>query len=84
MLTSRVHPGESMASYVIEYVIDFLLGNSPIARVLRENFIFKIIPMLNVDGVLNGNYRCGLAGVDLNRQYLDPSKKLNPTILATK
>ncbi len=67
MLTSRVHPGETMASYAIEYVIDFLLGNSPIARVLRENFVFKIIPMLNVDGVLNGNYRCGLGGVDLNR-----------------
>ncbi len=40
LLTSRVHPGESMASYVIEYIIDFLTGNSYEARVLRENFIF--------------------------------------------
>ncbi|KAL4508114.1 hypothetical protein ABPG72_021487 [Tetrahymena utriculariae] len=84
MLTSRVHPGESMASYVIEYVIDFLIGNSHEARILRENFIFKVIPMLNIDGVLNGNYRCNLAGVDLNRQYIDPNKKLHPTILSTK
>jgi murein tripeptide amidase MpaA len=66
-LTSRVHPGESAVSYVIEYIIDFIAGNSMEARILRENFIFKIVPMLNIDGVLNGNYRCNLAGVDLNR-----------------
>ena len=40
--------------------------------------------MLNPDGVINGNYRCNLAGVDLNRQWVDPSKKLHPTIFATK
>ena len=56
-----------MASYVIEYIIEFLAGNQHEARILRENFIFKIVPMLNIDGVINGNYRCNLAGVDLNR-----------------
>lgn len=35
ILTSRVHPGETMASYIIEYIIDFLLGNSALARSLR-------------------------------------------------
>lgn len=34
-LTSRVHPGETMTSYLIEYIIDFLLSNSPIARYIR-------------------------------------------------
>jgi len=28
--------------------------------------------------------RCNLAGVDLNRQWIDPSKKLHPTIYNTK
>jgi murein tripeptide amidase MpaA len=83
-LTSRVHPGETMASYLIEYIIDYLVSNSPIARTLRENFIIKIVPMLNIDGVVNGNYRCNLAGVDLNRQWIDPSKKSHPTIYHTK
>jgi murein tripeptide amidase MpaA len=83
-LTSRVHPGESMASYLIENIIDFLISNSPIAKALRENFIFKIVPMLNIDGVVNGNYRCNLVGVDLNRQWIDPSKKNHPTIYHTK
>ena len=42
VLTSRVHPVESMASYIIEYVFDFLTGNCFEARILRENFIIKV------------------------------------------
>ena len=44
----------------------------------------QIVPMLNVDGVIVGNYRCSLAGVDLNRNWADPSRKLHPTIYYTK
>ena len=57
VLTSRVHPGETNASWIIEGICDFLLGNSSEAALLRERYIFKIIPMLNPDGVINGNYR---------------------------
>ena len=49
-------------------VIDLLTSRTKEADVLRQNFVFKIIPMLNPDGVIYGNYRCGLAGVDLNRR----------------
>ena len=73
-----------MSSYIIEYIIDFLVSNHAIAKTLRENFVFKIIPMLNIDGVIIGNYRCNLSGADLNRQYIDPSKKLHPTIYFAK
>ena len=54
ILTSRVHPGETMVSYVIENVINFITGDSQQAKFLRKNFTFKIIPMLNIDGVING------------------------------
>jgi cytosolic carboxypeptidase protein 2/3 len=54
------------------------------AALLRENFIFKIIPMLNPDGVINGNYRCSLAGCDLNRRWKFPSKTLHPTVYNIK
>jgi len=30
---------------------------------------FKIIPMLNPDGVIIGNYRCGIMGYDYNREF---------------
>mmetsp|Transcript_13479 Transcript_13479/g.11544 ORF Transcript_13479/g.11544 Transcript_13479/m.11544 type:complete len:495 (+) Transcript_13479:437-1921(+) len=83
-ITARVHPGETQASFVMEHIIDFLIGPSVEAKLLRDNFIIKIVPMLNPDGVLNGNYRCALSGVDLNRSWIDPSKKLHPTIFSTK
>ena len=54
MITARVHPGESNASWVMKGTLEFLVSNDPVARLLRENFIFKIIPMLNPDGVING------------------------------
>jgi murein tripeptide amidase MpaA len=40
--------------------------------------------MLNPDGVVYGNYRCSLLGVDLNRRWINPSKILHPTIYYTK
>ena len=40
--------------------------------------------MLNVDGVIVGNYRCNLSGADLNRQWITPSKASHPTIYFTK
>ena len=45
---------------------------------LREEFLIKIIPMVNVDGVINGNYRSNISGSDVNRQWLFPSKKFQP------
>lgn len=65
-LTGRVHPGESNCSYIIEGIVNYLITNknSP----LLNEFIFIIIPMLNPDGVVYGNYRCSVLGVDLNRR----------------
>jgi len=40
--------------------------------------------MLNPDGVILGNSRCGLAGWDLNRVWIDPNKIEHPTIFHTK
>ena len=44
--------------------------------ILRDHFVFKIVPMLNPDGVVNGNYRCSLSGQDLNRQWLAETLRL--------
>ncbi|TYZ63720.1 hypothetical protein PybrP1_003689 [[Pythium] brassicae (nom. inval.)] len=83
-LTARVHPGESNSSFVMHGIVDFLTGDSREARFLRHHFVFKLVPMLNPDGVVHGNYRCSLAGTDLNRRWARPSAELHPTILAAK
>ena len=36
--------------------------------------------MLNPDGVVVGNYRCSLAGVDLNRVWDKPQREVHPTV----
>ncbi|KAJ7419253.1 Cytosolic carboxypeptidase 1 [Willisornis vidua] len=83
-LSARVHPGETNASWVMKGTLEYLMGNSPNAQCLRESFIFKIIPMLNPDGVINGNHRCSLSGEDLNRQWQNPNPDLHPTIYHAK
>jgi len=84
LITARVHPGESNASWIMKGMLDFLTGSSLDAKILRDNFVFKIIPMLNPDGVIVGNYRCSLSGHDLNRQWGEPSRSLHPTVYFAK
>lgn len=40
--------------------------------------------MLNPDGVVLGNYRCSMAGLDLNRRWRDPSATITPSIFYLK
>lgn len=47
VIMSRVHPGETNASWIMQGIIDFLVGNTTEAMQLRERYVFKIIPMLN-------------------------------------
>ncbi|KAL4494540.1 hypothetical protein ABPG72_004442 [Tetrahymena utriculariae] len=80
ILSARVHPGETVSSFVMKGIIDNLLSDTEEAHSLRDRFVFKIIPMLNPDGVVHGNYRCSLSGCDLNRRWKNPLKTLHPEI----
>ena len=46
--------------------------------------MFKVVPMLNPDGVILGNYRCSLSGRDLNRNYRSKLREAYPTVWHTK
>jgi len=54
------------------------------AKNLRKHFVFKIIPMLNPDGVARGYYRLDTKAYNLNRYYLNPEAANHPTIWAVK
>ena len=84
VLIGRQHPGETVGSYVIKGCIDFLMGNSEEAKKLREIYLFKIVPMMNPDGVLVGNSRTSFAGCDLNRRWGKPNEIIHPEIFHTK
>uniref|UniRef100_A0A8C4VIR2 AGBL carboxypeptidase 3 n=1 Tax=Gopherus evgoodei TaxID=1825980 RepID=A0A8C4VIR2_9SAUR len=84
ILTARVHPGETNSSWIMKGFLDYILGNSGDARLLRDTFVFKVVPMLNPDGVIVGNYRCSLVGQDLNRNYKSDLKESFPSVWYTR
>ncbi|XP_040116859.1 cytosolic carboxypeptidase 3 [Oryx dammah] len=84
ILTARVHPGETNSSWIMKGFLDYILGNSSDAKLLRDTFVFKVVPMLNPDGVIVGNYRCSLAGRDLNRNYTSLLKESFPSVWYTR
>lgn len=67
VIASRVHPGETNTSYILHGLIKFLVSTDKLANMLRDKFIFKIIPMINPDGAIVGNNRSSLLGKDMNR-----------------
>ncbi|KAK4467595.1 hypothetical protein MN116_000259, partial [Schistosoma mekongi] len=84
VITARVHPGETNSSWIIRGFLQFLTSNDTIAVTLKKQYAFYIIPMLNPDGVIVGNYRCSLTGRDLNRNYRHPRKDFFPTVWSVK
>lgn len=84
VVSARIHPGEAQSSYVCQGLVDYLLSDAPVACLLRKLYIFKIFPMINPDGVILGNYRCNLAGADLNRRCVQPSMALHTCVYGFK
>uniref|UniRef100_A0A034V7Z5 Cytosolic carboxypeptidase NnaD n=2 Tax=Bactrocera dorsalis TaxID=27457 RepID=A0A034V7Z5_BACDO len=84
VVSARVHPSETPASWMMKGLMDFITGDTLAAKRLRHRFIFKLIPMLNPDGVIVGNTRNSLTGKDLNRQYRTVIRETYPSIWYTK
>ena len=84
-VSCRVHPGEVPAQHTMKGIINLLLDKNDLCAIeLRRKYVFKIIPILNPDGVYRGNFRMDQHGQNLNRYYLDPNQTLQPSIFAAK
>lgn len=84
-LYARQHPGESMAEWWMEGAIEMLLDPAnPHARALRSKCRFHIVPNCNPDGSFRGHLRTNAVGVNLNREWQEPSAERSPEILAIR
>ena len=80
-IIARQHPGESMAEWFVEGVLDRLLDeDDAVARKLLSNCIFYIVANMNPDGSVRGNLRSNAAGANLNREWLDASMEKSPEV----
>ncbi|CAM9301550.1 unnamed protein product, partial [Choristocarpus tenellus] len=84
-VSARVHPGETPSSYVFQGILRFLLNiTDPRAAELRRRYVFKLVPLLNPDGVAAGHFRQDTNGNNLNRHYIDPDPVEHAPIFAAK
>ena len=51
---------------------------------LWHHFVFKVVPMINPDGVVIGNTRVNLAGCDMKHKWHASNEQLFPTIYHLK
>lgn len=80
-ITARQHPGETMAEWLIEGLLDRLLDEDDgVARLLLEKAVFYIVPNMNPDGSVRGHLRTNAAGMNLNREWLNPSLEKSPEV----
>jgi murein tripeptide amidase MpaA len=82
---ARQHPGEAMAEWFVEGMLDALLDRSnPVARRLLDEAVFYVVPNMNPDGAVRGNLRTNAAGANLNREWMTPSAERSPEVLCVK
>ncbi len=78
---ARQHPGESMAEWFVEGMLERLLDDSDaVSRSLLNEAIFYVIPNMNPDGSIAGNLRSNAAGANLNREWKKPRIKQSPEV----
>lgn len=68
-LQARQHAWECGTSFLVEGALRFVISDDPAAVRLRDQTIFKFVPMINPDSVARGEVRFNVNGFDPNRQW---------------
>ncbi len=83
-LIAQQHPGEHMAEWFMEGLIEALVQPTPGIRHLLEAADLYLIPNMNPDGAWHGHLRTNLKGVDLNRAWQQASLEDSPEVFFAK
>ena len=80
-ITARQHPGETMAEWLVEGLLQSLLdSDNANSRLLLEKANFYIVPNMNPDGSVRGHLRTNAVGTNLNREWSNPSLEKSPEV----
>jgi murein tripeptide amidase MpaA len=80
-IIARQHPGETMAEWFVEGMLDRLMDESdPVSRSIIARTVLHIVPNMNPDGSVRGNLRTNAAGANLNREWMTPSVERSPEV----
>jgi murein tripeptide amidase MpaA len=80
-IIARQHPGETMAEWFVEGMLERLIDASdPVARALLAGAVVHVVPNMNPDGSVRGNLRTNAAGANLNREWLAPTVERSPEV----
>ncbi|CAG8865642.1 hypothetical protein PS627_01561 [Pseudomonas fluorescens] len=79
-MIAQQHPGEHMAEWFMEGVIDRLQANDAVVQQLLASADLYLIPNMNPDGAFHGHLRTNCKGQDLNRAWQDATTEHTPEV----
>lgn len=80
-MVARQHPGETMAEWWMEGLINRLVDDSdPVVRAVLQKSVIYLVPNMNPDGSRRGHLRTNAAGINLNREWHQSSLEKSPEV----
>ncbi|MCM8558321.1 M14 family metallopeptidase [Sphingomicrobium sediminis] len=84
-LYARQHPGETQAEWWMEGALEKLTDpDDPVSRALLQKCTFHIVPNMNPDGSKRGHLRTNAVGINLNREWDNPTEEKSPEVLVVR
>ncbi len=80
LVTARQHACETMASFVVEGLIDAVLADDATGQWLREHARIHVVPLTDFDGVEDGDQGKNRTPYDHNRDYGEGEDPLYPEV----
>ena len=81
-MVARQHPGETMAEWWMEGMINRLVDHSdPVVNAVLDKAVIYLVPNMNPDGSRRGHLRTNAVGSNLNREWDSPTADKSPEVL---
>ncbi len=69
LVISRQHPPEVTGYFAMQAFVERIAFKSKLSNEFRKDWVVYVVPLMNPDGVDNGQWRHNMGGIDLNRDW---------------